>query len=216
MSLLKQIDLFAELADDELSVLEKHAVPRSFAKNTIVVSEGDPTDSLYIIVTGRVKVYCSDESGKQVTLNDLKPGDYFGEIALFDDAERSASVMTMEPSRFLIINKAAFKQALASHPEISFSLIRHLTKRVRDLTQNVKSLALMDVYGRIANTLLHLSTADGARLVTEIPLTQQEIANRVGASREMVAKILKDLETGGYITVEKRKIVINQALPARY
>lgn len=216
MSLLKQIDLFADLADDEFKVLEKHAVPRSFAKNTIVVSEGDPTDSLYVIVTGRVKVYCSDESGKQVTLNDLKPGDYFGEIALFDDSERSASVMTTEPCRFLVISKFAFNDALRSHPDIAISLIKHLTRRVRDLTQNVKSLALMDVYGRIANTLIQLSTTEGTRIITEIPLTQQEIANRVGASREMVAKILKDLETGGYIKIEKRKIVINQALPARY
>ena len=216
MGLLTKLPLFSGLTDDEAKLVEQQSVPRSFPKNTIIVSEGDKSDSLYVVLTGRLKVFCSDENGKEVTLNDLKEGDYFGEIALFDGAERSASVITMSPCRCLIISQSAFKQALAAYPELSFKIIANLTRRIRELTQNVKKLALMDVYGRVANTLLQLSETEDGHRVTTIPLTQQEIANRVGASREMVARIMKDLENGGYISHEKKKVVINEALPTRY
>ncbi|MBU6952213.1 MULTISPECIES: Crp/Fnr family transcriptional regulator [unclassified Hahella] len=216
MSLLSQIPLFSGFDAEQLQQLEKHAVFRCFQKNSIVITEGDRSDSLYIIVSGRVRVFCSDENGKEVILNDLKAGEYFGELALFDDKERSASVMATEPCRFLMLNKSSLLEAFRQTPDLAYNLIIHLTQRVRALTNNVKNLALMDVYGRVASTLLQLSERKGDRLITEIPLTQQEIANRVGASREMVSRIMKDLEIGGYIKVEKKKIVINDALPAHY
>ncbi len=216
MSYLSQVPLFAGFNEEQLQQLEKHTVFRTFQKNSIVITEGDHSDSLYVIVSGRVRVYCSDEGGREVTLNDLKTGDHFGELALFDDQERSASVMTTEPCRFLILNKSSLLEAFKQTPELAYNLIIHLTQRVRALTSNVKNLALMDVYGRVANTLLQLSEKQGDQLVTEIPLTQQDIANRVGASREMVSRIMKDLVVGGYIKVEKKKIVINDDLPAHY
>ena len=216
MSLLKQLSLFAGLSDEEARLIEQHSMPRTFAKNTIIVSEGDQTDSLYIVLDGRLKVYCCDENGKEVTLTDLKKGDYFGEIALFDGDVRSASVVSMTASKCLVINQMAFKDAFTQHPELAFKMIVDLTKRIRDLTRNVKKLALMDVYGRVANTLLQLAQKDGADLITSIPLTQQEIANRVGASREMVARIMKDLETGGYIRQQNKKIIIENTLPLHY
>lgn len=214
--MLINVPIFSGLSDEELATIEQHAISRSYPKNSIILNEGDQTDSLYIVLTGKVKVYLSDESGKEVILNIQGPGQYFGELALVDDAERSASVITMEKSTFLVITKAEFKDVLAKHPDIAFNLIRDLTRTVRSLTDNVKSLALLDVYGRVAKTLLGLATDQGDRLVIEGKLTQQDIADRIGASREMVARILKDLATGGYISYEQKSIVINERLPAHY
>jgi len=216
MSFLSQLPLFSALTEEESKLMEQHSTPRTFAKNTIIVNEGDQTDSLYVLVSGRLKVYCCDENGKEVTLNDLKEGDYFGEIALFDGETRSASVVTMSHCKCLIITRTAFKTAFSQHPELAFKIISQLTRRVRELTKNVKKLALMDVYGRVTNTLVQLASQENGHLITAIPLTQQEIANRVGASREMVARIMKDLETGGYIRQEKKKIIIENALPSQY
>lgn len=218
MSLLSKVPVFAGLSEAELSLLEQGAVPRNYTRNTIILSEGDETNGLFIVVKGRLRVYCCDDTGKEVTLNDLLPGDSFGELSLLDDQCRSASVMTVEPSRCLVISQAVFRECLESSPELAFNLIRSLASRVRALTENVKSLALMDVYGRVANTLLQLAEPDPdhENVVITIPLTQQDIANRVGASREMVSRILKDLETGGYIHCDHKRFTICEKLPARY
>ncbi|HSQ02660.1 MAG TPA: helix-turn-helix domain-containing protein, partial [Burkholderiales bacterium] len=143
------------------------------------------------------------------------PGDYFGEMVL-DGGPRSASVMTLAPSRFAVISKGKFRQFLFDHPEFAIHLIEKLIHRVRVLTANVKSLALMDVYGRVARLLLELAVKSNGQLVVEQRLTQQEIASRVGASREMISRILKDLTEGGYITVEKRRITINRTPPQHW
>ena len=181
--------------------------------NSILINEGDQTDSLYVIIDGEVKVYASDENGKEVILNILGAGEYFGELSLVDDQPRSASVMTMMPTKVMIISKANFKQCLAENSELAFNLIRALTKQVRALTDNVKSLALMDVYGRVAHTLLDLATEREGKQIIEQKLTHQDIANMVGASREMVSRILKDLSRGGYISIDKKSITINEKLP---
>ena len=139
------------------------------------------------------------------------------ELALLDDSTRSASVRTVEKSSFCIIYKDDFNQVLDDHPTIARKLIRNLSQRVRKLTADVKSLALQDVYGRVANVLMDLSEerGDGTLYIPE-KLTQQDIADRVGASREMVARILKDLTIGEYIRFEGRHIIINTRLPAKY
>jgi CRP/FNR family cyclic AMP-dependent transcriptional regulator len=211
--MLEHIPLFSNLPPPELAALEKRATTKGYAKNTILVSEGDNTDSLFVIQAGKVKVFLSDEEGKEVILNIHGPGDYFGEIALLDDAPRSASVMTLEDSRMLVISKRDFQECLALHPSIALTLLRDLSLRLRTLTESVRSLALMDVYGRVARTLLSLATPRDGRLVIEQKLTQKDIANMVGASREMVSRILKDLTAGGYVTVHKNGITINEKLP---
>ena len=214
--MLKNVPLFSELNESELANIEEHAVTRSFNKRTILINEGDLTSSLYLILSGKVKIYCSDEHGKEIIIATLGPGDYFGEVALIDDAERSASVMTLEDSSFMIISKDAFKSALAQYPEIAISLIKEFTHRFRTMTDNVKNLALLDVYGRVAKTLLSMAVEDGDQLIIHEKLTQQDIANRVGASREMVAKIMKDLTTGGYIEHQDKELILLKKLPARY
>ena len=203
---------FLGLKESDLRAISAHAVTRSFAKNTVVVTEGDRTDSLYIILSGRVKFYVSDEQGKEIVLSQAGPGEYFGEISL-DEGPRSASVLTLEPTRFSIVPREDFRNFLAKSPEFAFNLISKLIHRVRVLTDNVKSLALMDVYGRVARMLLELATERGGVLAIEDKPTQQDMANRIGASREIISKILKDLEAGGYIRVEPRRIVIARTLP---
>jgi len=200
------------LSEAELEAVSRRAVTRTFPKNTVVVSEGDGTDSLYIIVSGRVRIFVSDEKGKEIVLGNAGPGEYFGEMVL-DEGPRSASVMTLEPTRFLVVPKEDFMEFVAKSPEFSLHLIRKLIRRVRTLTNDVKSLALMDVYGRVARMLLDLAVERDGTLVIEGRLTQQEMANRVGASREMISRILTDLASGGYITVARDRITIARALP---
>jgi len=203
--------------DELLDVIDlrdfaQHAVSRTYPKNTVVVTEGDRTDSLYIIVSGKVKIYVSDENGKEIVLNESGPGEYFGEMVL-DEGPRSASVMTLEPTRFMVVPKEDFKEFVGKSPEFALHLICKLIKRVRALTNDVKSLALMDVYGRVARMLLDLAVDRDGVLVIEKKPTQQEMANRIGASREMISRILGHLTSGGYIEVERDRIKIARALP---
>ncbi len=214
---LESIDLFEGLSPAELEALRSSSVMRDCGKNAVIIHEGDVADSLYIIDSGRVKVYCSDKNGKDFVLDILDEGDYFGELALLDDDRRSASVRAMEPSRFQVIYKQDFSKVLDAHPNISRTLIRNLTRRIRKLTNDVKSLALQDVYGRVTKVLTALAKPiGGGEARVEEKLTQQDIADRVGASREMVARILKDLTVGEYIAIEGRQIVLRKKLPESY
>ena len=205
----------AHLNQEELGALSAQGIIKTFPKNTIIVSEGDETDSFYIIISGRVKVFVSDEEGREIVLATQEPGDYFGEMVL-DGGPRSASVMTSEPSRFAVIPKKEFREFLRTHPEFSTHLIEKLIGRTRALTENVKSLALMDVYGRVARVLLELAVEDDGKLVIDEKLTQQDIASRVGASREMVSRIFKDLTAGGYISIDKKRITIHRSPPRHW
>lgn len=209
---LKAVSLFSGLSQEEIAALAAAAIVRTFAKNTIVVTEGDRSDSLYVILSGRVKVFVSDEQGKDLVLNIQGPGEYFGELAL-DEGPRSASVATMEPCKMAVIANDVLREFLASHPEAALQLIRGLIGRTRHMTESLKNLALLDVYGRVAKLLLELATEVDGRLVIELRLTQQEIADRVSASREMVSRILKDLSVGGYIANEGGKIIIQRRPP---
>lgn len=211
--ILNNIPLFSALEEAERETISSHAVTKSYPKNTIIINEGDNTYSMYIILSGKVKVFLSDASGKEVTINMQGPEEYFGELALLDESPRSASIMTMEPSQFAMISKADFDACLTNNPSIALKLIKTLTGRIRHLTENVRNLALLDVYGRVARTLLDMATEQDGKMVIEQKLTHQEIANMVGASREMVSRILKDLALGGYIKTEGKRITINEKLP---
>jgi len=204
------------LSEDELAAISAHAVTRKHAKNTILVSEGDSTGSLFILLDGRVKVFVSDEDGHEVVLGTHGPGEYFGEMALLDEGPRSASVATLEPCQLLVVPKEDFREFVERNPAFAFSLIGKLIARVRSLTDNVKSLALMDVYGRLARLLLELAEEHDGVLTIGERLTQQEIASRIGASREMVSRILKDLTTGGYLTQSREGIVLHRKPPLHW
>jgi CRP/FNR family transcriptional regulator, cyclic AMP receptor protein len=202
------------LAPEELEELRRKAQVRNLPRQALVVSEGDRTDSLYIILSGKVKVFLAEE-GRQVTLRQLGPGDYFGEMVL-DQGPRSASVMTLEPTSLAMVSRESFEAFIAAHPEFTLRLIKKLIHFTRGLTNSVRSLALLDVYGRVARLLLELAVErDGKRVIPE-KLTQREIASRVGASREMIGLILRDLTVGGYISVAGREITINREPPKHW
>jgi CRP/FNR family cyclic AMP-dependent transcriptional regulator len=203
------------LSDADLMAVGSHGIARAYPKNTIIVTEGDKTDSLYIILEGRVKVFVSDDSGDEVLLLTQGPGEYFGELVL-DEGPRSASIMTLEPCRFLVVPKSDFQHFVMSNPAFALSLIEKLIGRVRSLTASVKSLALMDVYGRVARLLIELAEDNGGRLSIPQRLTQQDIASRIGASREMVSRILKDLSVGGYLTQSRAGIVLHRKPPPHW
>jgi CRP/FNR family cyclic AMP-dependent transcriptional regulator len=207
------IALFAELIPEHLQFISGKGVTRTYPKHTVLISEGDDSEAFYVIGSGRVKVYASDENGKEVILNIQGPGEYFGELALIDDAPRSASVITLEKCTVSVVSKTDFYHSLSERPEIALELIRPLVNRIRSLTESVKNLALLDVYGRVARTLLNLAKEKDGDFVIEQRLTHQDIANMVGASREMVSRIMKDLATGGYIRVANRKIYVKGKLP---
>jgi len=214
--MLEDIAIFSGLSPSECQILEQHMVKRTFQKNAVVINEGDEANSLFIIIEGSLKVFLGNEEGKEIIINTLGPGEHFGELALLDDEPRSASVMTLEKSSIGVISKADFQSVLTRHPELALKLLAEMTRRVRVLSDNVKTLALMDVYGRVAKTLLSLAEqVDGVMVIKDRP-TQQDIANRIGASREMVARILKDLITGHYISIDGRQLTINEKLPASY
>lgn len=211
--MLDRISLFSDLDEAELATLSGRAVRRQFQRNTIILNEGDHSDSLYLILSGKVKVFLSDETGKEVILNVQGPGEYFGELALIDAGPRSASVITLEKTRVAILSKPDFEAFLEKHPEANLKIMRGLVKRMRALSEDVRSLALMDVYGRVARLLLQLAEEEEDHRIIKETLTQQDIASRVGSSREMVSRILKDLRTGGYIEVENRRIILKEPLP---
>jgi CRP/FNR family transcriptional regulator, cyclic AMP receptor protein len=200
------------LPEAYLKALAEHGTVKSYPKNAVIVSEGDHSDSLYVVLSGKVKVYLADEEGKEVLLNTQGPGEYFGEVIL-DEGPRSASVMTLEPSKFSIVSKAQAQEFLATHPDAALELIRSLIHRVRALTKSVGNLALLDVYGRVARLLLELATEQNGKLVIDQPLTQQDMASRVGCSREMISRILKDLRAGGYVKMDGDHMVIAKKPP---
>lgn len=207
---------FPKLSQEEVGIIASYGASRTYAKNTILVSEGDPSETFYLIQKGQVKVFISDDKGKEVLLNLQGPGEYFGEIAIIDKAPRSASVMTNETCQIAMVTKQGFERCLAEHPELAMGLARNLVKYVRSLTEQVKGMALLDVYGRIAQTLTNLGKEQNGQLVIEQRLTHQDIANMVGASREMVSRILKDLNTGGYIRIEDKQIIITKQFPVSW
>jgi len=212
---LQNIPIFEGLQEEDLRALALRAVVRSAPKNAIVVNEGDLSDSLYVILSGKIKVYLGDESGKELILDIKGPGQYFGEMVL-DEGPRSASVMTMEPSQFAVLSRNDFKNILLKHPHIALHVITNLIRLTRGLNENVKSLAMLDVYGRVARLLLELAVEKEGHMVIPQKLTQKEMANKVGASREMINRILRDLTTGGYIKVEAGLIRIQKTPPARW
>jgi CRP/FNR family cyclic AMP-dependent transcriptional regulator len=188
---------------------------RAYPKHTLLIQEGDRSDQLYMVLSGRLKVFLSDSEGREIVIDTLGPRQFFGEMAL-EGEPRSASVMTTEPCRLAVIERDDFKRFLAENPDAAYALIVTLIRRARNLTRAVGSLALLDVYGRVARLLLDNAVEEEGRLVVGERLSQQEIARRVSASREMVSRIVTDLREGGYIGIEADRMVIYRPLPKRW
>jgi CRP/FNR family cyclic AMP-dependent transcriptional regulator len=205
-------DPLAPLTPETLRAIAATGVVRSYPKNAILINEGDVGDSLYIVLSGRVKVYASNRAGREIVIAFHGPGEYVGEMSL-DGSPRSASVLTLEPTTCAIVTRASFREFILAYPEFALHLIERLIQRVRLTTENVKSLALSDVYGRLVKLLLALAVERDGKLVVPEKLTQQDIAERVGASRDMISRLLKDLVAGGYLDVHDRTISILKKPP---
>ena len=211
-----QVALFASLPPEELQKLESRTKQKRYRKNTVIIEKGDESSTLYVLVSGKVRTYVSDEQGKEVVLNvSDEAGTVFGELALLRDTPRTASVMTLEDSQFLLLSKVDFQQCLRDNPQIALDIIADLIDRVSVLTDRVSALALNDVYGRLAATLRNMASQEDGRWITQA-VTQQELAQMIGASREMVSRIFKELRAGDYIQLEGKRIVLNKKLPARW
>ena len=205
-------DLFGEKHINALIAL---GVVRSYAKNTLLVQEGDKSDQLYILVAGKLKVFLADDDGKEIVVDMLSPNQYFGEMAL-DGESRSASVMTVEASKLAVVQREDFKRFLAENPDAALALIVTLIRRARNLTRTIGNLALLDVYGRVARLLIDNASDESGQLVVTEKMSQHEIAQRIGSSREMVSRILSDLKEGGYLSIDGGHIVIKQNLPKHW
>jgi CRP/FNR family transcriptional regulator, cyclic AMP receptor protein len=207
--------LLNAIGDPMIRELASRGQTRTFPKNAVIINEGDRGDTLFVILAGKVKVYVSDDDGREMILDMHDAGEYVGEMAL-DGRPRSASVMTLEPTTCSVLSRDELREAIARNPDIAMAIIEKLIERARIATDNVKNLALMDVYGRVARLLLSLAKEENGKLVVPDRMTQQDIADRVGASRDMISRIFKDLTVGGYVTVENRQITINRKPPARW
>ena len=196
--------------------LAARGIVRNYRKNTIILNEGEPGDSLFVLLQGQVKVYATDENGREITYGTIQAGDYFGEMSL-DGGPRSASVMTLEPCLCVLVTRAAVQQHLVEVPEFALQLVTQVIRRARSATETARQMALFDVYGRVIHTLE--GQCGPATIQTPVQLTQithQQIASRVGASREMVSRLLMDLEKGGYVELGIKRITLKKKLPARW
>ena len=196
--------------------LAARGILRSYRKNTIVINEGEAGDSLFVLLQGQVKVYATDENGREITYGTIQAGDYFGEMSL-DGGPRSASVMTLDSCLCALVSRGAVQQHLAEEPDFAISLVTQVIRRARAATETARQMALLDVYGRVIHTLEgQQGPASSQSPVQLTQITHQQIASRVGASREMVSRLLKDLEKGGYVELGIKRITLKKKLPARW
>jgi CRP/FNR family cyclic AMP-dependent transcriptional regulator len=212
---IDQEKLFARLTP-ALARLATRGIVRSYRKNTVILNEGEPGDSLFVLLEGQVKVFATDENGREITYGTIQAGDYFGEMSL-DGGPRSASVMTLDASLCSLVSRAAVQQHLADEPDFALSLVSQVIRRARSATETARQMALLDVYGRVIHTLEGEHGPASVQAPVQLDqITHQQIASRVGASREMVSRLLKDLEKGGYVELGIKRITLKKKLPARW
>ena len=211
-ALLRNVPLLSVLSENELTLLSHVVARKSYPRGSQILGAGSPTDSLYVLISGRIKVFMSDLDGREVILSFLGPNEFFGEMGLIDNSPRSANVVTLEPCELICISKADFKRCLAENFEMAMTVMRGLVKRLRDADNLIGSLALLDVFGRVARLLLETAEViDGEKVVTK-KLSKQDIARMIGASREMVSRVMKHLQSAGNIEVRGDNIVIRESI----
>jgi CRP/FNR family cyclic AMP-dependent transcriptional regulator len=199
-----------------LRTLAARGRPSRYRKGTLLIEEGDHADTLFIVLSGRVKAYSIDERDREIVYGVYGPGEYLGEMSL-DGGPRSASVITLEPTVCVVVTRQTLREHIAANPEFAFELLARVIRRARLATQSARNMALLDVYGRVVAVLEEIAVVqpDGVRLIAQ-RLTHREIASRVGSSREMVSRILKDLATGGFLAPHGAGWVIPKPLPRRW
>lgn len=206
--IVRGVPLFSSFSDAQISQLLSGVQHRSYPRNAFILRAGEETDALYIILSGRVKVLIPDEEGHEVILSIMGPHEFFGEMGLLDDQPRSASVETLESCEMLRLSKAGFTNILKDNFDLAMLIIRNLVRRLREADRKIESLALIDVYGRVARLLIDMAQSVDGKWVVEHAPAKQEIARMIGASREMVSRVVKDLQRKGLIRAEKRRIYV--------
>ncbi len=209
---LRTFPIFQGLGDDRLASVARCAMMRRVPRGSAVVHEGDRTDFVYFVLTGNLKVMVSDEDGREVILTILGQGEMFGEMGVLDDSPRSASVVAVSPSDLVTIAKTDFKRLMQENFELCWHVMCNLTRRLRDADRKIESLALMDVYGRVARLLLEMSEeVDGLKVVKK-KISKQDIAKMIGASREMVSRVMKDLGLRGLIEETDGGVILREKI----
>lgn len=205
-------DAAASSIDKRLERLIKMGEPRRYERNEILISEGDPSDSVLLLVSGQLKAFTRDPSGRELVYAIIEPGEIFGE--LFLDSTRSASVKAVSPSQCVVLEESKVHALIRKQPDFAECLIRILSARLRNATYTIRDLVLSDVFGRTTALLSNVARSEGKLRVVPITLTQQEIADRVGATREMINHVIAELIKGGHLVRdERRRLVFSKDLP---
>src|SRR6266481_1008788 len=209
---LRTVPLFSELTEPDMVSLARLTTRRRYPKDTVVFFENEEGDFFFTITEGRIKVTILGDDGREVILSVLGPGDFFGEMALLDNEPRSATAIAVEESELLSLHRTDFQNTIGDNPSISNALIKILTARLRRANHQISTLALLDVYGRVARVILDMAREEGRRLkdgrIAYRRATHQEIANRIGTTRETVTRMLKDLERQSLIRIEGKEMVV--------
>ncbi|MBW1804144.1 MAG: Crp/Fnr family transcriptional regulator [Deltaproteobacteria bacterium] len=215
INLLRNIPLFSGLSSNELKDFLESSERRRYPRGNIVIYQGDTGEVIYLILKGSVKVSLTHPDGKEIILNTLRVGDYFGEMSVFDHMPRSATIVTEEASEFLVISKKVFIELIKRNPEISLKILAEMSKRLREADEQIGSLAHFDVKGRVAKTLTKLSNkpeiqSHDGYIVIPRP-SMKDIAAMSGTSRETVSRILNELSKKGILHLTKESIIIFNA-----
>jgi CRP/FNR family transcriptional regulator, cyclic AMP receptor protein len=209
LELIRRVPLFAMLTPSQAESVSEAVVKRRFKRGELVVEQGKKSNALFIILTGRCRVFTSDARGREVTLANLQPGDYIGEMSLIDNEPHSASALAEVQTDLLMLGRLEFARCLPENTSMAYAVMKGLVQRLRTADRKIESLALMDVYGRVARALMEASETDAdGQMVIRSKVSRQDLAKMVGASREMVSRVMKDLEERGFIETQTSGAVL--------
>ena len=216
LDLIRRVPLFSMLTESQATAVAEAVVKRRFKRGEMIVEQGKKTNALFILLNGRARVVTADSRGREVILATLQPGDHIGEMSLIDNEPHSATVRAEVQTDVLMLGRVEFARCLPENTSMAYAVMRGLVQRLRHADRKIESLALMDVYGRVARALLEFAvdTGEGEKLIRE-KISRQDIAKMVGASREMVSRVMKDLEERGFIqTQDNGSILVKDRLNA--
>ncbi|HXD06113.1 MAG TPA: Crp/Fnr family transcriptional regulator [Burkholderiaceae bacterium] len=208
LDLIRRVPLFSLLTGDQAQAIAEGVVKRRYRRGEVIVEQGTKSNALYILLTGRARVITADSRGREVILAVLQPGDYLGEMSLIDNEPHSATVRAEVQTDALVLGRAEFARCLPENSSLSYSIMRGLVARLRAADRQIESLALLDVYGRVARALLDMAQDGGPFKIIHGKVSRQDLAKVVGASREMVSRVMKDLEERGFIETQDNGSVL--------
>ncbi len=216
LDLIRRVPLFSMLTVEQAQTIADGVVKRRYRRGEMIVEQGRKSDALFILLSGRARVITSDARGREVILAVLEAGDYLGEMSLIDNEPHSATVRAEVQTDVLVLGRNEFSVCLPDNSSLSYAILRGLVARLRNADRQIESLALLDVYGRVARALLDMAEDDEGRRVIRSKVSRQDLAKVVGASREMVSRVMKDLEERHLIeTQENGWVVLTERLASQ-